>query len=233
MQPIIRVFLTTVVFAVGITIAPANPNHLEPINTYGDYDRVVFNALIGRERGELWEICMPSFSPEFALILRSQPETPKDRLSPKHYMTLKWFLEVATAAQQIWLLKEHAGFADNLAQNIRVARKQIEIEQSLAHELQKCWVSVLSQTRRAREKDYVADGVIYQFYAFPYFGQTHSPNTGLPTKLVELASQLGATVRAKPPERKSLLDGCLRMAKALQASAKTEEDKPSDTERAK
>jgi hypothetical protein len=55
----------------------------------------------------------------------------------------------------------------------------------------------------------------------------------LPKKFVELASQLEAAVRGKPTERMSLLDECLRRAKELQTDAKAEEEKPSDTERAK
>jgi hypothetical protein len=60
----------------------SSPNHLVPIPAYDQdgYDQAVFHALIGGGLPKLWMVCKPSFSPEYAVILRAEPLNPKHTL---------------------------------------------------------------------------------------------------------------------------------------------------------
>jgi len=57
-----------------------NSNHLEPISAYdrGGYGQAVFDLLVEPGVSELWMICKPSRSQEYALILRTKPLVPSN-----------------------------------------------------------------------------------------------------------------------------------------------------------
>ncbi|MBI5397821.1 MAG: hypothetical protein HZA91_21180 [Verrucomicrobia bacterium] len=228
-----EIALTLLPLLLCLNCAPTentNPNHLEPVRAYDPlldgYTQTVFASLIGKTFPELWMVCTPSFSREYAVILRSEPVNSQADNPGGSTDRRKWTLELATAAEQIWHHKEYPkGYKGPMEldhrKDVRVDRKRIEIDQSLAQELKKCWMAALRKTRYP-DKDYRgADGATYQFYCdFDYFGETWSPTTGVPANLVALADRLGKLVRSAPNEREALIKDCAMRARQLQADAR-------------
>jgi hypothetical protein len=219
------------------------PNHLVPIPAYepDGYDQAVFHALIGGGLPELWMVCEPSFSPEYALILRSEALDPK-AANRRGGEKRKWILEVATATKQIWHKKEdRPGVLElDLLRDVPVDRKRIEIDEPLAKALKAAWDAVLRLTRYPDEDQTPLGGVMYQFYAhYNRFGQTWTPTardraillwrflypgppeTGLPADIVALGERLMNVVDRSPVERQSILVKCGEAAKHLEDAANT------------
>lgn len=228
MLPRTALLFLLVPMLVGSTLADgANPNHLEPIAAYDPdgYDQAVFNALIGKQRPVLWMVCKPRFRPEYAVILRTEPLNPTAQSPSLWDQTRKWTLEVATATQPIWHWKDysldyHGPLELDLRRNVKVDRKMLEIDRSFAQEIGKAWEGVIRKTRYAEKRWRGFDGVTYQFYYdYGYFGETWSPDTGVPAALVDLAEHLKNVVESGAGKRKALLAEALRKAKNLQADA--------------
>jgi hypothetical protein len=201
----------------GKTVA-GNPNHLEPAPAYdpNGYHDAVCRSLVGQDVGELWMVTRFSFSPETAVVLRHEVER-----NPKSGKTEsdKWVLEYTKAKSMIWQWKETSGRQMELDIKVTndVFRQRVEVSQSFVDAISKPWEAVVRQTRYATEGYRGLDGVTYQFYHhYALFGETWSPNEGLPLMMVNLGRALGELARSSPKTRPPLESACLNLARTLQ-----------------
>lgn len=199
----------------------ANPDHLEPIPAYDPdgYNQAVFESLIGQRRPELWMIVKPSFSPEFAVLLFCHEES-----GTSSEPTKKWEVEVVGPKAQIWRWKEvdeRTSVLDIHATD-DLTVKTAPISAELAAKISAAWRAALLQTRYPKQDQSGVDGVTYEFYCdYNLFGQTWSPEGGVPFLLTELGSALVRIANQK--EVQPSLDKCLALADqilALTAKAK-------------
>lgn len=209
---------------------PSNPDHLEPIPPYefDGYSQAVFQSLVeNNESVEAWMIVMPSFSPEYAVILRhlmkfSEPDDPFDRKLESE----RWVVESVEARKQIWRWKEIEGGGMKL--DIKVTkelnRKRAEVTGEFAAAILSAWESVLRETRYPEMDHHGLDGTTYQFYRdHGLFGEIWSPTTGPPRVLAELGHELGEVAQAAEGNRGKHMEKCLKLAQELRASpAKSE-----------
>jgi hypothetical protein len=234
MLPDLAFLMFSVALFTASACAQRNPNHLEPIPPFDSdgYDEAVFHALIGGGSPQLWMICQPSFLPEYAVILRSEPFNLKaDHLaSPDEPQ--KWILEIATASKPIWHWKEyppgHTGAVElDLQRDVPVERKRLEIPEPAAKAFTRAWDAVLRLTRYPDADYRGADGVTYQFYShYNHFGEIWTPQTGLPADLTALAHRLIKLVDSSPKELDAVLTAGVTAAKQLEAAAKKTRAKP-------
>jgi hypothetical protein len=237
----------------------SNPNHLEPITPLDDgYRQLVFDTLLSKpavqswmssggmiaprptdpdksrtiREPQVWMIGLPSFSPEYAVILYSEFELPDLQNGGKWDPDDKrrWILEVATATQRIWHWKEHPqGYVGPVEldprRNVKVERIDIPVEKHIAIKLEEAWTAVTRQTRYP-DKQYGggADGETYQFYAGRCFGETWSPTDGLPAALVQSAENLIKIAKAAPEKRDGLWKNALNEAEKIQLLAGKSKD---------
>ena len=131
MLKIVILFFVLLMSAVNNSWAQvANPNHLEPLSPPDDYDRFVFSKLVGKDAPALCMIYLPSFHPEEALILRSEPMQTSRGYSTAHENARQWVLESAVAGKPIWHVKEHpAGYSGRFELDLR---KDVEVKRNVA-----------------------------------------------------------------------------------------------------
>jgi hypothetical protein len=217
----------------GAAAEPRNPNHLEPV---GDpkilwgYDQVVFDILVGKPAPELCMVCVPSFHPEYALILRLAPLRARRSNGPSPGNSNQWILESATATKQIWHFKENApnysGKIElDLRKDVAVERNRIAIDESLAVELKRAWQAALRLTRPAEEQYAGADGVTYRFYSGGSSGEIWTPEIGIPADLANLSEQLIKLTSTPPENRQVLFKKCAALAKKIEREANNAHDK--------
>lgn len=200
---------------------PLNPNHLEPLPAYDPdgYNQAVFQSLIGDDPGELWMVAMPSFGPEYAVVLRhvvtySNPEKPSARTITSE----EWIIERVEAKKQIWRWKEIDGGRMELDIHATkdVIRQHSVVSKEFASQMFSAWESVLRRTRYT-DQDYRAlDGVIFQFYCHHnFFGEVWTPRTGIPSMLTELGLRLADVAKAGGEICPKLAAECIEIAKNI------------------
>lgn len=207
-----------------------DPNFLEPIPVYSpdDYYQTVYRALIGDVTGMLWVVSMPGFPNEYSLVLRCTDQNSGENNDSKGVMRKECCIEFSMASESIWHWKEMpSGYTGqmhlDLRKNVKVERKSCNIDAALADEIQKAWRAVLMRTKYASNYWRGFDGDTYHFYCHPnYFGETWSPEIGLPAMLVDLALQLRKAVENEGPQRSKILVECSRKAKKIAAEAAQE-----------
>jgi hypothetical protein len=186
-------------------------------------------------RPVLWMICKPSFSPESAVILYDEVQGPADGSFADPSAKHRWLLVTVTATQPIWHWEEHpANYTGpvklDLRRDVKLDRKIAEIEEASAKALEEAWAAVTRQTRYPEKADGGLDGVTYQFYAGGCYGETWSPEQGLPAAIVHSAEELAKIVKSAPPERPKLWPtalATLSKIKAQAAEAKQQDTQPS------
>ncbi len=206
--------------------APSNPDQLEPIPAYDPdgYDQAVYRSLLGAEDADAWMIGKPSFSPEYAVILRhfNITDDPFDRKMESQ----RWVLEYVEAKKQIWRWKDLEGGRMEL--DIEVTRdlneKSVEVAPEFAAAILSAWESVLRKTRYP-EVDYRGlDGATYQFYSrYGLFGEIWTPSTGLPRMITDLGHELCAVAKADEKDRKKHTEKSLKLASAIRTATKKPE----------
>jgi len=228
-----RLFITSAI--VLCTLIPgvrANPNHLEPIPFSDDtgYRHAVFASLIGAAPASLWMIERPSFSAEYAVILRREVEyDPNDtRPTPLRRVTREqWFVVRVIAKDQIWRWKH----ADNnrLVLDIRPT-EDVEIHctpvtKDFAQTLEQAWWSVLQLTRAPKESYRFLNGTTLQFGCGYLSGEIWSPKSGLPAQLAELGRNLGTLALSGEKVNGRLLGECAYLARKIRKEAEEEQTK--------
>ena len=213
--------------------APTNPNHLEPMQAYAPdgYDQAVFRSLIGNDPGELWMVGKPSFSPEYAVILRHEIKyaKPGDFLD-RTIESEKWIVEYAVAKNQIWRWKEVGGGRTELDIHVTkdIIRHRAEVTKEFGLKIFAAWEAVLRVTRYP-DADYRGlDGVTIQFYCRPnLFGEIWTPNAGLPKMLTKLGGKLADIAEMESQYRPKIVADCTDLAKKIVAEThKPEQDAP-------
>jgi hypothetical protein len=210
----------------------ANPNHLEPIPPYDPmgigYDQAVFTSLIGKSWASLWMIERPSFSGEYAVILRCKVEYDPNDVRPAQMRKVKreqWFIEHVTPEEKIWRWKpmgEERGTLD-IRPTEDVETHYTYITEDFAKALQEAWLSVLELTRYAERGLPGLDGTTLQFYCGGCFGQTRSPSTGLPSMLADLGRKLRALALSDENGREPLLKEADNLARRIAKEAEAEQ----------
>ena len=222
MRQAIIIFIFT---AAGCLGQVTNPNHLEPITPFDSdgYYQAVFDSLIGKEPSVLWMICEPSFKPEFAVVLRKVPAKTASTTPVGSEKKQEWYLEEVSAARQIWHYKEYpANYTGtielDLLKNVKVDRKRLKIDESVADTLEEAWTSVTRKTRPNNGNYLGTDGVTYLFYSDGHYGGTWCPEVGLPAALVDLSNCLIKLLNSAG-DRDALLREALAKAKQIQIEA--------------
>jgi hypothetical protein len=170
-------------------------------------------------------ICTPTFSPEYALILRSGLQRRgEDPFALDQ--SIKWTLEVANASKAIAF--EDSRQILRLRKDVPVERKSIAINEQLALLVQQAWIAVLRLTRYPENTHYLGnDGEVYRFFADDrdaenvLYGETWCPQSGLPAEIVNLAKKLIDLIKANNSEKSRLTTECTAEAQKLIDNAKT------------
>jgi hypothetical protein len=177
----------------------ANPNHLEPIAPYDSlddcYHQAVFTSLIGKSYTFLWMIERPSFTEEYAVVLRYDAKHDPNDARPAEKPEAKrgrWYIERVAPKEKIWRWKS---FDDgHLELDIKptedVERHRAYITEESAKALQEAWESTLLLTRYGETRVLGLDGTSLEFCSGDLFGETWSPKTGLPAMLADLGRKL-------------------------------------------
>lgn len=210
----------------------ANPNHLEPIPPYDlmgiGYNQAVFTSLIGKGSASLWMIERPPFSRECAVILRCEIEyDPNDtpQAPVRKVKRTQWFVEHVAPKEMIWRWKpmEDRHNALDIRPTEDVERHHTYITEDFAKALQEAWLSTLELTRYAEHGLPTPDGTTLQFYCGGLFGQTRSPNAGLPAMLADLGRKLRSLALAGEKGREPLLAEADTLARKIAKEAEAEQ----------
>lgn len=206
-------------------VAPRGPDHLVPIEPFDDsgYSEAVFKSLVGGERARLWMIVRPSFQPESAVVLRAGAVYP-DGSDPANHAVEEsgYILEHVEAKAAIWRYKDVSANEMELDIHVtkEVKRNFTGVPADLADVVSKAWAAVLKETRYPKEDQLGLDGVTYQFgWETVFFGETWSPQGGVPQLMARLGEKLGELAKAGAKERGALLEECRALAKELLAAA--------------
>jgi hypothetical protein len=180
----------------------ADDEHLEPEDSPFDrcdqqtaayYEAIAGHLLKGHEHQRytlLSVVCLPSFEPEWALLLL------KSRFSDH-------FLALNAATDKLW---------SNPTSTIAVERLQAPIPSDLAATVCGAWESMLRRTRHHEKTRLGLDGVNYHFATYApeltsMAGKVWSPNDETsPGKLVELSHLLYKLVKHGEDERSAMLE---------------------------
>jgi hypothetical protein len=228
------IIVSAVLLCMLIQGAQANPNHLEPIAPYdpmdSGYDRAVFTSLVGKYWASLWMIEMPSFSREYAVILRCNTAYDPNDTRPVLTAELKserWLVEYVVPKEKIWRWKDvddtHSVL--DIKPTEDVERHHTYITKDLAQALQEAWLSTLQLTRYAEDRRKGLDGTTVQFYCGGLFGQTWSPGPGLPAQLAELGRKLRALALSDEKSKEPLLKEADDLARKIAKEAEAEQIK--------
>jgi len=199
----VALFLATlhILTAQGIPEKFRNPNHLEPVfeSAYSTASRVL---LIGDMPSELWMLVLPSFTPEWAVILRREYELfPGEDPNARDAKVKRefWIVEYVQAEKKIYQNKEYylertslvEGNLLEIRKDGEVNRKKAEVSESLADEVISVWERVIKHTRYPAKMVIPVDGVTFRFYSEPFlYGETISPVFGIPAVLASIGTKM-------------------------------------------
>lgn len=228
-----------------------NLNHLEPITPYDvldvdgtrdSYRQAVFTSLIGKGwLPDMWMIETPSFSREYAVIIWARadgPNAPRTSESkPK-----RWVIQYVAPKESIWRWKEvsgdgvsadasptKTGRGNRLVPDIRptkdVEKHRIEVPEDFAKLVHGAWLSTLQLTRYGEDGRGGRDGTTLQFCCADLFGETWSPQTGLPAMLADLGRKLALLAQSDEKDREPLLTEAGSLARKITKEAEAEQIK--------
>jgi hypothetical protein len=156
---------------------------------YGKIARTLLATESHHNRPQLSVVCLPSFEPEWALML----------LDVKR---VGFMLSLRAAKSQIW--------PPERTEETGVDSVRVKIDDALADGVKGAWEKMMRRVRHASSSSVVLDGVSYHFSFRGMAGQTHSPNpeTG-PGRLVELSYALRAYAEASDAARNAIRNSVL------------------------
>jgi hypothetical protein len=221
-----RILIVSSVFLpLLIQKAHANPNHLEPIPPYDSLDvdgttlgyrQVVFTSRIGKGwLPPLWMIERPSFSREYAVVVWCSSEHDPNDTHPREVERKQWVVEYVVPKERIWRFRTvgrgrvlpairptrdaerpRVPITPDIRPTKDVERHRVPITEDFAKALQEAWLSTLQLTRYAENGRHGLDGTTLEFCCGDLFGQTWSPETGLPAMLADLGRKLATLAQS-------------------------------------
>jgi hypothetical protein len=201
-----RVRIVVLSLVCSTLLPSAEERSLEPLFAFArpdDYVTAVHEILVGK--GEYyWMIVLPSFRPEYAVLLKSRPGAS----DPKRFDA---FLEVAQAESKIDDEARDLRDGGRLRREIRIARKSKTISEADQHMLAVVSFAVHRKTRMPATPNRGVDGTTYLFCFDTYSGQAWEP-TGETRQLVNAWSALADYVRANSPEAEEVALSAFRRA---------------------
>ncbi len=209
----------------------ADPNYLvavRPGDPYG-YTRAVVTSLIGKQRTLLWMVAQPSFSPEYAVVLK-QTEYEQDSAAPltnRQAKRRQWVIEYAVAEEKIWQSREIGGGLSepDIKPTEDVSRHQVVVTRDFAMKIRDAWLGVLKLTKHPHKPSLGIDGITFLFYCHCNFvGEIWTPRIGLPAELFELGRKLGEVARSGESDREVLKEQCLDLAASIVREANAQQD---------
>jgi hypothetical protein len=220
--------------------AQANPNHLEPIppydpldidDTHRSYVQAVFTSLIGKGwLPSLWMIERPSFSREYAVMLWCMIEYDPNDTRPLWRREIKrkqWVVEHVTPKEKIWRFKPVGDSSEvpDIRPTKDVERHRTPITEDFAKAVQEAWLSTLQLTRYAEDQRAGLDGTTLEFYCDGLFGETWSPDGGLPAMLPDLGRRLRALALSDEKGKEPFLAAAGNVARKIAKEAEAEQIK--------
>lgn len=148
---------------------------------YGKIARTLLVAESHHDWPQLSVVCLPSFKPEWALLL----------LEVKR---VGFMLTLRTAASQIW--------PPERVEEVKVNKVRVKVDDAFAAGVRDAWEKMMRRVRHATPSMFVLDGVSYRFNLLGKAGRTSSPSPQTaPGRLVELSHALRAYVEASEENR--------------------------------
>lgn len=211
---------------VMLTAAPAQASeestdaapHLVPMPPFvAEYDRVVFDLLIGARESEFWMLVKPSFAPEYSLVVSKKKFGGAGQV--REY-EVRW----SQPAKSIWQLgrfSTHGPVRATPRISVKVDQRKVPVPADLVDDyFAPLWRFNLNAVRIPKSGYSLGfDGTTYSFFASPnQYGQIWQPRRGAPRTLAELGECLIVFVRATEAERGGRLANCVELASEFKAS---------------
>lgn len=156
---------------------------------YGKIARTLLVTESHHDRPQLSVVCLPSFEPEWALLL----------LEVKR---VGYMLTLRTAASQIW--------PPERTEEVKVDKVRVKVDDAFAAGVRSAWEKMMRRVRHATPTMVMLDGVSYHFTLRGKAGRTLSPRPQTaPGRLVELSHALRAYVEASDAARSAIGDAIL------------------------
>lgn len=207
------IVLSMLVLALVIAMNPvAGQSHLEPIEKWDvlpqlqTYHEKVQKILIRDKEPVAYMLVLPSFTPEYALILRKVSE---DDTGQIHYE-----IESAVAEEQIWNITTTTTgrLKLKLRKNTKIKRQVAEIEKDAAEDIINTWKAAVANARPPKENAGILDGVTYEFFIHPdQSAMTYSPSSDLALKMKECGDSLMEYIEVSESERPAVLEKVLEI----------------------
>ena len=210
----------------------ATPNHLEPIAPYDSletgYHQAVFTSLVGKYWTSLWMIERPSFLEEYAVVLRYDDEYDPNGTRPTGKPQAKrgqWYVERVAPREKIWRWKaiDDVHLELDIKPTEDVERHRAYLTEDFAKTLREAWLTTLQLTRYAENRLKGLDGTTLEFCYDGLFGQTWSPQTGLPAMLTDLGRKLSSIALSEEKNRAWLLAEADSLARKIAKEAEAEQ----------
>ena len=207
--------------SVAAEAGDVRPDHLEPIPAYDPdgYNQAVYKSLLGSKPAEGWMIGLPSFSPEYAVVLRCVSKYAKSQGTKSE----SWRVEYSIAKNKIYRSKTMKNGVMKLDIKVtdEVDRYSVEVSEDFVRHILGAWRSVLQETHYPTEYSGGLDGETFQFCCVPnLFGETWSPSSGKLKIMTDLGAELGELARSDEGAREAHLLKCQELADTLYGNAK-------------
>jgi hypothetical protein len=174
--------------------AAAQPAHLEPVSAFDrdDYIQIVYQRLVGKRESSLWMIGLPSFVPEYAVVVRSGRDA-------SDLTKVSSVVEFARAEKPIfgWEDEENGFSHVKYDDQVAVQRTTKVITESDVTLLASAAFEVLKKTRIADSPRLGLDGETLIFSFDGLAGRIWCPDVGEPALLQKVWAALADYVRAQ------------------------------------
>ena len=189
----------------------SNPEPLKPLPLVRTtYDLAIFNSLLGDESPELWMLAIPSFAPQYAIILDKRIESKDGKANGnKPYLKFSSFKKKLSFDPPFNPKQPY-----NIDSTKMVECYEIQIEDDFAKIIKTAWLRTLKQTRYTESKsNTLLDGTTYIFHYCEKQGRDYYGMTTLQSAdIVELSSKLTSLAKSTKKERDVLLKECTELA---------------------
>ncbi len=196
------------------------PNHLEPISQSLDaYDEVLQQRLLPLYGDYGTFLFRPSFEGEMGVAISGANYTAG---SPREARSFR--ITVMRATKSLWY-----SMADKndprTAKTVHIVRTDIAIDHDLAVAIQRAWATMLLRTRYPAGKYRGLDGFTAQFSVFvrgmgQLYGETWSPDRGLPKEFVDLGFAVAQYASAAPSARPELRTKLIKRLQSFERRAR-------------
>lgn len=190
------------------------PNHLTPIGPRDAYDQRLAKHLF-LTSGQFGRfIARPSFGAESCVSIHAESSKAARREHGGRWAVpdeeKKYFITVTRASESLYY-----SMAENntkkKTKKVKVTRVDREISLELAIAIQRVWGRLLQHTRYPARASASLDGIAYEFSVWVrglgyLYGETRSPEGGLPAEITSLGSELATFGSNKEAKEKPLIE---------------------------